>query len=107
MPEICRQLGYRGRRGARGATPTRTISERFLSEEERGTVADMLAAGQSRLRIAAALGRAPSTVSREVRRSDGAGKHRTMAGVQAGRPRSRRIPAGTSGGASTMNVAAS
>ena len=55
----------------------RTISARFLSEDERVAIADMLAAGQSLRRIAASLGRAPSTVGREVRRNgDGAGKYR-------------------------------
>jgi IS30 family transposase len=98
--EICRQLGIPRKTGSKwrngykdrdksgvvrhyapiveaAQRAERTISARFLSEDERVAIADMLAAGQSLRRIAASLGRAPSTVSREVRRnSDGAGKYR-------------------------------
>ena len=53
------------------------VSARFLSEEERVRIADLLRAGQSVRQIAAVLHRAPSTVSREVRRNSGAtGKYR-------------------------------
>ncbi|MEO9199315.1 MAG: IS30 family transposase [Antricoccus sp.] len=43
-------------------------SDRFLSWEERDVIEEGLARGRSIRRIAAQLGRAPSTVSREVRR---------------------------------------
>jgi IS30 family transposase len=46
----------------------RTISERFLSADERVEIADRLRAGESIRAIASALGRAPSTISREIRR---------------------------------------
>lgn len=45
------------------------ISPRYLSEDERVHIADVLHAGTSLRRIAAALGRSPSTISREVRRN--------------------------------------
>ena len=44
-------------------------SIRYLSEEERTTIADLFHSGQSIRGIAGALGRAPSTVSRELRRN--------------------------------------
>lgn len=47
----------------------RQISGRFLSQEERIEIADLHRAGVSVRRIAALLGRAPSTVSRELRRN--------------------------------------
>ena len=43
------------------------ISGRFLSQDERVLIADMLLAGDSVRSIASALGRAPSTVSREIK----------------------------------------
>ena len=45
------------------------ISARYLSEEERITIADRHRTGESLRSIAAGLGRAPSTVSRELRRN--------------------------------------
>jgi IS30 family transposase len=45
------------------------ISERFLSEDERVTIADRHQGGCSIRGIAAALGRSPSTSSREIRRN--------------------------------------
>jgi IS30 family transposase len=47
----------------------RVISQRFLSEEERVTISDMLHARYSIRAIARELGRSPSTVSREIRRN--------------------------------------
>ena len=47
----------------------RQISNRYLSEEERIDIADLRRTGLSIRRIAAKLGRAPSTVSRELRRN--------------------------------------
>ncbi|MDX8053749.1 helix-turn-helix domain-containing protein [Lentzea sp. BCCO 10_0798] len=50
-------------------TPTAQISERFLSEDERITIADRRAAGLGIRAIAAELSRSPSTVSREIHRN--------------------------------------
>jgi transposase, IS30 family len=47
----------------------RQISDRYLSEEERIGIADLRRTGLSIRQIAAELGRAPSTVSRELRRN--------------------------------------
>lgn len=49
----------------------RTRSERVLSLEEREEISRGLAVGRSLRRIAADLGRSPSTVSREVKRNSG------------------------------------
>jgi Helix-turn-helix domain len=48
---------------------TKTISPRFLSEAERIEIADRHHAGESARAIADAISRAPSTVSRELRRN--------------------------------------
>jgi IS30 family transposase len=45
----------------------RPISARFLSQDERVDIADLRHAGVSIRQIAARLGRAPSTISRELR----------------------------------------
>ncbi len=45
------------------------ISARFLSEDDRVMIADLRKAGGTIRHIAAALGRSPSTVSREIRRN--------------------------------------
>lgn len=47
----------------------RQISARFLSQEERIEIADLRSAGLSLRQIAAKLSRAPSTISRELRRN--------------------------------------
>jgi len=47
----------------------RQISDRYLSEDERIDIADLRRVGRSVRQIAAKLGRAPSTVSRELRRN--------------------------------------
>jgi transposase, IS30 family len=47
----------------------RQISARFLSQEERIEIADLRHAGSSVREIAHRLGRAPSTISRELRRN--------------------------------------
>jgi len=49
--------------------PAHPVSARFLSEAERTAIADGLIRGGSVRVIAAELGRAPSTVSREIRRN--------------------------------------
>jgi IS30 family transposase len=50
----------------------RSISARFLSQDERIEIADLCHAGLSVRQIAHRLGRAPSTISRELRRNAGA-----------------------------------
>jgi len=47
----------------------RSISPRFLSEQERIQVADLASRGQGPTTIGRALGRSPSTISRELRRN--------------------------------------
>jgi transposase, IS30 family len=47
----------------------RQISSRFLSQDERIEIADLRHAGLSIRQVAARLGRAPSTISRELRRN--------------------------------------
>jgi len=77
-----------------GALTVRTISARYLSEDERITIADGVHAGRSLRAIAAELGRAPSTVSREVTRNrDGErivpGRRRPPRPDGSARPRDR------------------
>jgi transposase, IS30 family len=50
-------------------TEARPRSPRYLSEHERIRIADLLAAGVTVRGIAGKLGRAPSTISREIRRN--------------------------------------
>jgi len=52
----------------------RQISTRYLSQDERIEIADLRRAGLSARTIAARLGRAPSTISRELRRNVSAGR---------------------------------
>ena len=47
----------------------RQVSARFLSQDERIEIADLRVAGLSIRRIADQMGRAPSTISRELRRN--------------------------------------
>jgi IS30 family transposase len=75
----------------------RPRSPRYLSEQERIQIADLLAAKTSVRGIAEQLGRAPSTISREIHRNraDG-GRYRPhhaerAARLRAARPRTRRI----------------
>jgi IS30 family transposase len=78
-------------------TEARPRSPRYLSEQERIQIADLLAAKMSVRRIAEQLGRAPSTISREIRRnSDPGGRYRPHQAEQAarrraGKPRTRRL----------------
>jgi IS30 family transposase len=84
----CRQVGVHRRTGTRWRygrravdaagreyeypsimQPAPTISDRFLSPDERLTIADQLRTGTSLRAIARGLGRSASTVSREVRRN--------------------------------------
>jgi transposase, IS30 family len=78
-------------------TEARPRSPRYLSEQERIQIADLLAARMSVRRVAEQLGRAPSTISREIRRnSDPDGHYRPHHAEQAalrraGKPRTRRL----------------
>jgi len=68
---VDRRQGYRWRKAADGCIPTapRIISGRYLSLDERLRIADAHLAGDGVRAIATALGRAPSTTSRELRRN--------------------------------------
>ena len=78
-------------------TESRPRSPRYLSEPERIRIADLLAAGITVRGVAVELGRAPSTISREIaRNSDPDGRYRPhhaeqAARLRAARPRTRRI----------------
>jgi transposase, IS30 family len=63
------EVWFRAAGGVKGNGPRGAVSGRFLSLAEREEIAVGLAAGESLRVIAARLGRAPSTVSREVRRN--------------------------------------
>jgi IS30 family transposase len=75
----------------------RPRSPRYLSEHERIRIADLLAASMTVRGIAVELGRAPSTISREIRRnSDSDGRYRPhhaehAARLRACKPRKRRV----------------
>lgn len=70
--------------------PERRRSTRALSLGEREEISRGIAAGQSMRNIATALGRAPSTVSRELRRNDGLQGYRATQADQAAWARARR-----------------
>jgi IS30 family transposase len=71
--------GGRARQYAPIAAEAVTISARFLSEEERLLIGDLLRTGLSIRAIAARLHRSPSTISREVRRNTSdAGSYRPV-----------------------------
>ncbi|QNP41170.1 IS30 family transposase [Lysobacter solisilvae (ex Woo and Kim 2020)] len=70
--------------------PPRRRSARALSLAEREQVSRALASGQSVRCIAAALGRAPSTISREIQRNGGAERYRACDADQAAWERARR-----------------
>lgn len=57
----------------------REISARFLSQDERIEIADLHHAGHSIRDIANRVGRAPSTISRELRRNADRGRNRRRA----------------------------
>ncbi len=79
------------------AKEARPRSPRYLSEQERIHIADLFAAKVTVRGIAAELGRAPSTISREIRRNcDPDGRYRPhhaehAAKLRACKPRKRRI----------------
>lgn len=75
----------------------REVSARYLSQDERFLIADLRRAGVSIRAIAAELGRAPSTISRELRRNADPGRlyrpfeaHRQAVARRA-RPHRRRV----------------
>jgi len=70
--------------------PQRRRSARALSLEEREEISRGIASGQSIRAIAASLGRAPSTVSRELRRNEGRESYRASRADQAAWDRARR-----------------
>ena len=73
-------------------TESRPRSPRYLSEQERIRIADLLAAMVSVRGIAVELGRAPSTISREIRRNrDSDGRYRPHHAEHAARCRAWRI----------------
>ena len=94
---VDRRQGYRWRRDLGGRPPAapRVVSARYLSLEERLQIADLHLAGASMRTIAARLRRAPSTISRELRRNGPvAGRARyapyaahKRAGLRARRPK--------------------
>jgi IS30 family transposase len=70
--------------------PQRRRSRLALSLSEREEISRAVATGESIRAIAAALGRAPSTVSREIRRNGGRRRYRASKADQAAWERARR-----------------
>lgn len=72
---VDRRQGYRWVKAAGGRNPFahKPRSDRYLSQEERLQIADLRLSGASVRAIAKALGRAPSTISRELTRNAAAG----------------------------------
>src|SRR3954465_5658732 len=120
--EACRIVGIHRRTGTRwryGRTVVNAVgdalhypavkmtepkrrSPRYLSQAERIAIADLLNGGESLRAIGRELGRAPSTISREIRRNgDRDGRYRPHRAEQAAargrmcRPRPRRIAVDT------------
>jgi IS30 family transposase len=97
LKRIARKLGrqnsvireYVGRTGGIQPRP-RVVSELRLSQSEREEISRGLAAGCSFREIAWTLGRAPSTVSREVNANGGRRGYRAIKAERAARRRARR-----------------
>ncbi len=70
--------------------PQRTRSQRALTLAEREEISRSVIVGQSLRSIAASLGRAPSTVSREVNRNGGRRRYRASAADQCAWDRAHR-----------------
>lgn len=68
----------------------RCVASRLLSLEDREEISRGLAAGESLRCIARRLGRAPSTISREIARNDGPRRYRALRADTAARLRSKR-----------------
>ena len=98
-PEAPRRHGTRPARAGSPppSSPSSSGSGRYLSQDERITIADRLLEGASMRAIAAGLGRSPSTVSREVaRNAEPGGRYRphaahARAAARRPRPRPRRL----------------
>ncbi len=97
MLSVAREVGVPGHRVRRflqqtgGIQPAaRCRSPRHLSGQEREEISRSLALGKSCRSIARRLGRAPSSVSREVTRNGGAAKYRAEAADAAAFDRGRR-----------------
>jgi len=76
------------------AIKSTTISARYLSEDERCTIADLRRTGATVRAIAGELGRSPSTISRELRRNlDAAGRYRASSAHRAAAERRARCRA--------------
>jgi transposase, IS30 family len=96
---VCQQVANRWFRAAGGVKSNGPgpASGRYLSVAEREEIAVGLAAGDSVRMIAARLGRAPSTVSREVRRNSNCrGEYRALAAQgqaqwRAARPKTAKL----------------
>lgn len=118
--EACRQLGVNRRTGTRWRhgrrdmssgkerfyrpvdAPPPEVSDRYLSQDERYSIADGLQAKQTLTQIAATIGRSVSTVSREVKRNSDpeSGKYRPyqaekIAAARRPRPKQRKLAANT------------
>jgi IS30 family transposase len=74
----------------RPAAPVRKRSPMHLSTAEREDISRGLAAGESLRAIASRLGRAPSTIAREVNRNGGRGRYRAVAADEAAWRRAKR-----------------
>ena len=87
-----RRQGYRWRKAAGGRIPPgpRVVSARYLNLEERLQIADLHLAGSGVRDIAAALGRAPSTISRELT-GNGVGSQGPGRPRPAGPTRARKV----------------
>ena len=70
--------------------PQRTRSQRALTLAEREEISRGVVGGQSLRSIAASLGRAPSTVCREINRNDGRRHYRANKAEQAAWDRAHR-----------------
>jgi len=97
LGEICEVIGrdrWTTRRNinylARRPAPERTRSPLRLSLAEREEISRGVAAGESLRAIATRLGRAPSTVSREVTANGGARRYRAVVADRAALKRARR-----------------
>ena len=94
---IARAMGFHATsvaefiRNAGGIRPKpRCVSSRQLSLEDREEISRGLAADESLRCIARRLGRAPSTISREVDRNGGRRRYRALRAEQAARERAKR-----------------
>ena len=90
---VDRRQGYRWVKAAGGRNPfaQKPRSDRYLSQEERLQIADQRLGGAGIRAIAKALGRSPSTISRELKRNASAsGSYHPYAAEKQCRARARR-----------------